>query len=105
MKISLHTAQKLLDDADDLWVGGQSSDWHTLNIGAPPEYSFFESEYEDASGLVFEYKAYGEDNTTVVLEGCTMTLVGREDDGETIEFDITLLKQWDAEAYLGRDGA
>jgi hypothetical protein len=103
MKISLHTAQKLLEDADDMWVENQPTDWLSTSIGTPPEDTFFESEFEDEEGLVFEYKAYGEDNIAARLVGSTLTLVGREEDGDLLEFDVTLLKKWDAEAYLGRD--
>lgn len=103
MKISLHTAQKILQEADDLWVEHQPTDWTSISIGVPLEDSFFESEYEDQEGLVFESKAYGEDNITVELAGHDMTLVGRDGVGELEVFTVTLLKKWDAEAYLGRD--
>ena len=103
MKISLHTAQKLLQDADDLWVGNMAADV-TFGFGLPPEEVFFRSLWENDAGLEFEYVAVGEDNVTVELNGHTMTLMALYD-GKLEPFDVTLLKKWDAEAYLGREGA
>lgn len=100
MKISLHTAQKLLSEADDLWVGHQSADY-TIVANQPPEEVFFRSIHEDDEGLVFEYVAVGEDNTTVELNGYTVTLMEMID-GRLEPFDVTLLTKWDAEAYMGR---
>ena len=103
MKISLHTAQKFLQEANDIWVEHQSSDY-IVDVNAQPEEAFFRSVYEDDEGLVFEYVAMGEDNATVELNGHTLTLMDMVD-GKLEPFDITLLKKWDAEAYLGRDSA
>jgi hypothetical protein len=100
MKISLHTAQKLLREADDLWVGHRTADY-TLSLARPPEDVFFHSVYEDDEGLTFEYTAVGEDNATVELNGHILTLMEMID-GSSEPFDVTLLKKWDAETYLGR---
>ena len=102
MKILLNTTLLLLTDADDVWIELQSCNM-TLDLHATLEEPFFESEYEDESGLFFEYKAYAADNKTATLTGHTLTLIGREDDGDTYEFDVSLLQKWDAESYLGRD--
>ncbi len=100
MKISLHTAQKLLGEADDLWVGHMPADY-MLDPGLEPEEVFFHSVHEDDDGLVFEYVAVGSDNSTVELNGHVMTLMELVE-GALSPFDVTLLKKWDAEAYLGR---
>ena len=100
MKISLHTAQKLIGEADDLWVGHMTADYD-LNPGLDPEEVFFRSIYEDDEGLVFEYVAVGADNPTVELNGHVITLM-EMNEGTLEPFDVTLLKKWDAEAYLGR---
>lgn len=98
-KILLQTAKALLNEADDVWIDNQSCSCH-LSLDLPPEEAFFESEYEAESGLSFNYRAFGYDNVTAILAGDTLTLIGREDDGETYDFDVKLLKKWDAEAYL-----
>jgi hypothetical protein len=100
LKILLQTVQSLLDKADDVWIDNQHCDC-CLTLDLPPEDAFLECNYEDAAGLSFGYRACGEDNASATLVGDTLTLVGRADDGETYDFDVKLLKKWDAEAYLG----
>ena len=102
MRILLNTAQRLLTDADDVWIDYQSCNV-VMDLHAAHEEPFFTSEYEDEAGLFFAYSAYAADNKTATLVDHTLTLIGREDDGDTYEFDVSLLKKWDAEAYLGRD--
>ena len=79
MKISLHTAQKLLSEADDLWVEHQTA-YYALSLGLTSDEAFFRSEYKDEEGLAFEYVAVGDDNITVELKGHTMTLMELVDD-------------------------
>lgn len=99
-KILLQTVKALLNKADDMWLDNQPCDCR-LSLSLPPEDAFLESDYEDAAGLSFSYKAFGKDNASATLVGDTLTLIGREEDGETYDFDVKLLKRWDAEAYLG----
>jgi hypothetical protein len=100
-KILLQTVKALLNKADDMWIDSHPCAC-TLSWDRPLGEAFLDSYYEDDKGLVFEYKAFLEDNAAATLEGHNLTLVGREEDGDTYDFTLSLLSKWDAEAYLGR---